>query len=148
MNNKKKMKIVGLLGIIILIVTIIVYIGYNNDNKDYFISLNYEELNKKLENKDNFILCVSRTTCSHCAQYKPKLKDIANEYKVELYYTDVDLYNEKDNKKFSNDYKITGTPTTLIFVDGKEVSVMSRIEGDVSKDKIITTLKKYDFIEK
>ena len=148
MNNRKKMKFVGFLGFIILIAVIIIYVGCTNKNKDYFIGLSYEELNKKIENKDNFILCVSSTTCSHCAEYKPKLKEIANKYKVEIYYTDVDLYNKEDNKSFSDSYKITGTPTTLIFIDGKEVSVMSRIEGDVSKDKVISTLNKYDFIKK
>lgn len=143
MKNKNKIRVLGIIGIIALVVVVIIYVAYTKDNKEYFISLNYEELNNKIENKDSFMLCVSSTTCSHCAQFKPKLKEIANDYKVELYYTDVDLYSEEDNKEFSDTYKITGTPTTLIFIDGKEVSVMSRIEGDVSKDKIINAITKY-----
>ena len=29
-------------------------------------------------------MIVSQTTCSHCASYKPKLEDIANEYKIKM----------------------------------------------------------------
>lgn len=148
MNNRKKMKFIVFCGLIILIIAVLILVIFSNNGKNYFVGLSYEELNKKIENKDDFVLCVSSTTCSHCAEYKPKLKEIANKYKVEIYYTDVDLYSKEDNKSFSDSYKITGTPTTLIFIDGKEVSVMSRIEGDVSKDKVISTLNKYDFIKK
>ena len=148
MKNKGKIRILGIIGIFVLVITIVFYIISSNNNKDYFVSLGYNELNKKIENKDSFMLCVSSTTCSHCAQFKPKLKEIANKYDVEIYYTDIDLYDENDSKEFSNTYNITGTPTTLVFIDGKETSVMSRIEGDVSEDKIISTLKKYEFMKK
>lgn len=148
MNNKKKIRLLGIIGIIVLIAVIVWYVIYNNNNREYFVSVDYKELNKKIENKDSFMLCVSSTTCSHCAEFKPKLKEIANKYKVELYYTDIDLYSDTDSKEFSSIYNVTGTPTTLIFIDGKETSVMNRIEGDVNKDKIINTLKKYNFIEK
>ena len=146
MNNLKKIKIIGIIGVILLIIMVFIYVKHSNDNKDYFVGISYKELNEKIENKDSFMLCVSSTTCSHCASYKPKLKEIANDKKVEIYYTDIDQYSDSDKEKFNKEYDVSGTPTTLIFVDGREVSVMSRIEGDVSKDKVINSLEKYNLM--
>jgi predicted bacteriocin transport accessory protein len=148
MNNKNKVRVILGIGIILLIVLFFVHFVSSKDDKEYFISLSYEELLEKLENKESFLLCVSSTTCSHCASFKPKLKEVAEDYEVEIYYTDINLYSEEDNENFRNTYKIDGTPTTLIFKDGKEESVMSRLEGDVSKSKVINVLDKYGFINK
>lgn len=148
MNNKNKIRLMAGIAFLALIILVGIYIKYSNDNKEYLVGIGYDEILDKIDKKENFVLCVSSTTCSHCAQFKPKLKEVANQYKVELYYTDVDKYSDEDKKEFDNVYNVSGTPTTLIFIDGKEVSVMSRIEGDVSKDKIINTLNKYEFIKK
>ena len=42
---------------------------------------NYNNI-KALENKENFILLLSQTTCTHCMDFKPKLKKVANKYKM------------------------------------------------------------------
>jgi predicted bacteriocin transport accessory protein len=148
MNNKNRIRLILGIGIILLIVLFVVYFSSTNKEKEYFIGLTYEEVLEKLENKETFVLCVSSTVCSHCMSYKPKLKEVAEEYEVNIYYTDIDLYSDEDKESFNNDYKIDGTPTTLIFIDGKEESIMNRIDGDVSKNKIINVLDKYGFIEK
>ena len=40
------------------------------------VELTYNELEKKLNNGDTFILVITQTRCSHCAQYKPVLKEV------------------------------------------------------------------------
>ena len=73
---------------------------------------------------------------------------MASEYKTNIYYTDIDTYSTSDKDAFDKEYSIDGTPTTLIFIDGKEESIMNRISGDVDKDTVINTMKKYNFIKK
>lgn len=147
MSNKNRIRLIGITGFILLIILFVIYFSYDN-NKEYFTDLSYSEVMEKIENKEDFVLCVSSTQCSHCAAYKPKLKEVAEEYKLDIYYTDIDLYSDKEQEDFEEEYLIDGTPITLFFMDGKEQSVMTRLDGDVSKDKIITKLKEYDFIEK
>lgn len=135
--------------VIIIIVFIGVGIGYllfnNNDN---LIELNYNELATKIDNKENFVVCISRTTCSHCNNYKPKLKKVANEYKINIYYTDIDKYTKTDLEKFNNLISFDGgTPVTIFIKNGEEKTTATRIEGDVSTDKIIDKLKKNGFID-
>ena len=38
------------------------------------------------QRKDDFVLVVSQSTCSHCAAYKPKLKNISRNYGIDIYF--------------------------------------------------------------
>lgn len=144
MKNKKK-------NIIICIILLIIgfSIGYfifilNNN----LIKLNYNEIIEKLDNKENFVLCISRTTCIHCNNYKPKLKKVANKYNIKIYYTDVDKFTKKELEDFSSKISFDGsTPVTIFIKDGEEKTTATRIEGDVSVNKIIDKLKKNSFIK-
>ena len=144
MKNKKK-------NIIICIILLIIgfSIGYSifilNNN---LIKLNYNEITEKLDNKESFILCISRTTCIHCNNYKPKLKKVANKYNIKIYYTNVDKYTKKELEDFSSRISFDGsTPGTIFIKNGEEKTTATRIEGDVSTDKIIDKLKKNGFID-
>lgn len=102
---------------------------------------------EKVNNKENFILCVSATYCSHCQDYKPKLKKVANDYNILIYYIDIDELNEDEYDKFKKEFSFDGgTPTTIFFKKGKETTTATRIEGNVSTEKIITKLKANGFI--
>lgn len=143
MKNKKNIII------IIIIIGLGIGLGYllfnNNDN---LIELNYNELESKIENKEDFVVCISRTTCSHCNNYKPKLRNVANKYKINIYYTDIDKYTKTDLEKFNNLISFDGgTPVTIFIKKGEEKTTATRIEGDVSTDKIIDKLKKNGFID-
>lgn len=143
MKNKKNIII------IIIVIGLGIGLGYllfnNNDN---LIELNYNELESKIENKEDFVVCISRTTCSHCNNYKPKLRNVANKYKINIYYTDIDKYTKTDFEKFNNLISFDGgTPVTIFIKKGEEKTTATRIEGDVSTDKIIDKLKKNGFID-
>lgn len=143
MKNKKNIII------IIIVIGLGIGLGYllfnNNDN---LIELNYNELESKIENKEDFVVCISRTTCSHCNNYKPKLRNVANKYKINIYYTDIDKYTKTDLEKFNNLISFDGgTPVTIFIKKGEEKTTATRIEGDVSTNKIIDKLKKNGFID-
>lgn len=146
MKNKKLIYYV-IFGIIVLLV--ILFFGYKLFfEKDKFISLNYNEIINKVNNKDSFVLCVSASDCIHCQDYKPKLKSIANKYNIDIFYTDVDTFSEENYERFKTEFSFDGsTPTTIFFNDGEEKTTATRIEGDVSTEKIINKLKKNSFIK-
>ena len=53
-------------------------------SKDHFKMIEYKELVNKIENKEDLIVLISQTTCSHCASYKPKLQEMANKHKIDI----------------------------------------------------------------
>ncbi len=144
MKKKKYLLIVSIL-IVILGIIIGYFIFSMNDN---LVKLNYDEIMEKMNNNESFVLCISRTTCSHCNVYKPKLRKVANKYDIKIYYTDVDKYSKNDLKDFNSKISFDGgTPTTLFIKNGEEKTTATRIEGDVSIEKIVDKLKKNGFID-
>lgn len=141
-----------LFGLIILIfICLIIILIFNKDNhakNGSLVKLSYQEVLDKVENEDDFILAVSQSTCSHCATYRPKLQEIAKDYGIDIFYIDYDTESTKNQDKFLKEFDLSGaTPTTLFIKNGKEVSILSRIEGDLSESKVIAQFKKMGFIE-
>ena len=145
MKLKKKIIILVVVSVIILISTLV---ADNVLSKSYFNEISYKEIIKKMDNKDNFVLCISQTTCSHCQSYKPKLNKVANKYQIEAYYIDVDLLTDEEKKELSKYVSISGgTPSTVFIKEGTEKTAANRINGDVSTDKIIRKLEQHGFIK-
>ncbi len=141
----KKTNNIILIGAIIITILIILFLAIGKSKEGNLLELNLNNLKEKMENKETFILCISKTTCSHCNDYKPKLKSVASEYNIDIYYIDVDKYDEEE---FSNLISFDGsTPTTIFIKNGDEETTSNRINGDVSKSKIIDKLKSNDFIK-
>lgn len=137
---------------VIAIVVLIVVIAFllinfiNTPKRGELVSINYKEIKEKIDNEESFILVVSQSTCSHCASYKPKLEQIANEYGFDIYYIDYD--KDSDKEKFLDYFSLDGsTPITLFFNEGKEKSLLNRLGGEISKEKAIEKFKKMGFIE-
>ena len=143
--KKKKYLLIASILIVILGIIIGYFLFSMNDN---LVRLSYDEIMEKIDNKESFILCISRTTCSHCNVYKPKLRKVANKYDIKIYYTDVDKYSKNDLKDFNSKISFDGgTPTTLFIKNGEEKTTATRIEGDVSIEKIVDKLKMNGFID-
>lgn len=134
--------------IAIICIIIIIFLAYSNQNKNKLIELNVDEVIEKIENKDTFVLCITQTTCQHCANYKPKLEKISKEYNIEIYYIDIDKYSDKKQQDFKNAVSFDGsTPVTAFIKEGKETTASNRIFGNSSYDKIIEKFKKNGFID-
>lgn len=111
------------------------------------VELTYKELEKKLDNEDTFILVITQTRCSHCAQYKPVLKEVLYEYGITAYEIDQEKLTDKELGKLKNVANISGTPTTVFIVDGEEINTSSRLRGAVTnKHTIIKRLKAQGYI--
>lgn len=141
---KKKIIIIVSICIIILIGALIVD---NHINNSYLKELNYKEVMEKLDNKENFILLVSQTTCSHCKEYKPVFKKILRKYKLTAYYMEYDLLSNDDKKEFVKHINFDSTPITAFITDGDEITTANRIVGAKSEEYIIAKLKSNGYIE-
>ena len=144
MSVKKKVIILVVICVLILSGGIIADLILG---KSYFNEIKYKEVIEKIENDESFILVISQTTCTHCASFKPKMASVARDYKLDVYYIDVDLLSEKENDKFKKYISFDGTPATVFIKNGEETSAATRINGDASIEKIKNKLKSNGFIK-
>lgn len=141
MKNKKNILIISILIVVALLAVIII------TKEKHLIKLEYNEIIEKIENKENFVLCLSATECVHCQSYKPKLKKIAKEYDIKIYYSDIDTFTDEEYENIKTKLSFDGsTPITIFFKDGEEKTTATRIEGNTQSEKIIAKLKKNGFI--
>lgn len=119
----------------------------NNDVDSHLVELNMSELQSKINNKETFILVISQTDCSHCAEYKPILKEVLAENNITAYEIDEKKLTKEENGQLKNIANISGTPTTVFIVDGEEKSTQSRLVGSANKTKIINRLKANGYIK-
>ena len=142
----KKNKIIYIIVLIILLLVISLLLLLNN--KSNLIKLSYTEVIEKIDNKETFILCITATDCIHCNEYKPKLKKISNKYDITIYYTDISTFTDDEYSNFKTQLSFDGsTPITIFIKDGTETTTATRIEGNVSYEKIISKLQKNGYIE-
>ena len=120
-----------------------------NDNEEgKIITLDYSELKEKIENKDSFILVVTRTDCSHCAVYLPRLQDVLKEYELTAYKIEVDEWSDEETNELKDICNVSATPTTIFIENGEEKNTSSRLVGSRDKDQIIQRFKAMGYIEK
>lgn len=110
-------------------------------------SLSYKEFKEKIKNEDTFFLVVIRDGCQHCEKFVPKVEEVVDEYNIIGYTLNYSDLSEDEDEEFYNQYVVDGTPTTIFFKDGKDISILQRLEGNVSKEKLIDKLKKNDYIK-
>ena len=143
--KKNKNLIIGLIIIIIIILGIILLTTSKKEGKLQEIS--YKEIKEKVNNNEDMILIVSRSTCSHCMEYKPKVEQIARKNNIIVYYIDYDNETKENEEKFLEEFNLDGsTPITLFIKEGKETSIFKRLEGDVEKDIIMERFEEMGFI--
>jgi len=146
--NKKKFLIGFIIFIFVCLVGIVLVSSINSPKDGNLIEVSYEEIVNKVDNEDSFVLVISQSTCSHCATYRPKLKNIARDYGIDIYYIDYDTENEEVQNEFLDEFNLSGaTPTTIFIKNGKEASLLNRLEGDLSESKVVEKFKKMGFIE-
>ena len=144
---KNRTKIIILVSVC-LVVLVVALFGDKILGKSYLNEIKYNKVIEMIENKEDFILVISKTDCVYCNEYKPKLERIAKEYKIEMYYIQVDLMDAVEREKLSEYINYDGTPETVFIRNGEEKTAASRINGNASIEKIRTKLKANGWINK
>ncbi|WP_099157319.1 thioredoxin domain-containing protein [Virgibacillus ndiopensis] len=94
-----------------------------------------DELEKKLDNKEDVVVYFFSPTCVHCQNTTPYLVPIADELGV-----DMKKFNLLEFENGWNTYGIEATPTLVYYEDGKEVD---RITGSQSEEMFRAFFNEY-----
>ncbi len=111
------------------------------------VVIEVDDLENMVNNKETFILVYSSDYCSHCIEYKPILKKVLNDYNLTAYEIKSDNIGNTDIETFKNIVDVTGTPTTMFFKDGKEISTSSRLKGSKTYDELVDFFTILGFID-
>ena len=132
---------------VILFIALLTIITGCTKNDSYLKNINIKELNEKLSNGEEFFFVVTQDGCSHCEAYVPVLEGVLNENKVIAYNFNLSKLSDSERTDFYSKFDFSGTPTTIFIKDGKELSIMQRIVGELSSDKIVQKLKNTGYIK-
>lgn len=116
-----------------------------NGNYNNLQEITLADLEYLINQKENFILLVSQTTCSYCIEYKPTLNSVLNSHNLKAYYIEKNLLTKDENTSFSQIIETPGTPTTAFFIKGVE-DQENRIVGNSGESVIEAHLKSAGFI--
>lgn len=96
------------------------------------------EVIKLLDKGETLVVYLGASTCSACLSFKPTVKEIIKNYKIKIYYVEINNDVSADLESLIAKYlvKAEWTPTTYIFKEGKLLDSQS---GALS----YTTLKKW-----
>lgn len=89
-----------------------------------FTEISYNEFLEKYNSSEQSLIYIGRSTCIHCANFIPVLKEAQTNYNYTTYYLDISKITEEQNTKirnlnnFLND-NFGGTPMVIITKNGK-----------------------------
>lgn len=136
---KKMFKLFLLVVPIIIMVTACKNGSYNE--------IDFDTFEKLIEKKENFVLVVGSSQCSHCAEYEVTMDEIINEYGLDIKYINVFNLTEKEKAKLdAKTHYNYATPTTVFFKDGK-LDNTSTIRGNQKKENVEKKLIKNGYIK-
>lgn len=115
-------------------------------NKTYD-EISYNELNRMIENKQDFILFIGSDTCSACNMYKKTLNNVIKEYGTDVKYIDLAKLSETEESSLISKFPIKGTPTTVFITDGEEKDTHNRLIGSAKKSKVTEKFKENGYIK-
>lgn len=131
--------------LLVLFLALMLFTGCGT-NKTYE-EISYENLNKMLESKEDFILFIGSNTCSACSVYKETLNGVIEEYGTDVKYIDLSKLSDKEESELFSKFPITGTPTTIFITKGEEEDSYNRIVGSAKKSKIVSKFKENGYIK-
>ena len=119
----------------LLIVGTLVYLGIKaifpapdllNNGKGDVVEVKASEVIAMIESKKDFVFVFSISTCINCTEYKPILKEVADELDIDIVVIEADLDKADEVNLLGSTYLITleGTPKTFFFKDGKVVGTL------------------------
>jgi len=147
--KKKNVLLIIFVLILILIFTLIVTstLKRKESKKDYITYITVNELQEKIRNKDDFVLVFTQEGCTHCASYHEVINSVVKEYNVKIYDINLTDVKDEDIADLNKIASISGTPTTLFYIDGQEQTTLNRINGSTSKTNLVSKLKKMRYIK-
>ena len=109
--------------------------------------LSYEEVMKKLNGGDEFVLIVESANCSHCVAYMPVATAFASDNSLPMYYVDISTFGNENGANFEKAVSYLkksngkwGTPTTMVQAGNTTVDY---IVGGTTNEELLKLYNKY-----
>lgn len=138
-----------LLGVLLILTVCLTGCNYAD-----YTEISFDEMNSKFEKNDTFVLVVGSSTCSACIQYKKTMQEIIKDYKVEVFFIDINNLDENQYNDMQAKYRqydetsgryVIPTPTTVFIINGSESSY-ERLVGTARYTVVVDKLKRLGFI--
>jgi len=140
--NKKIIVIVS--AIVVLVGGVFLYGSLTgNKSKGSLTEISAEECEKKIEQKETFIVFIGKSTCDHCKEYEKNLKDFMKENGLHMFKVVADS-KENSSGAFEKLYTtyfpdLVTVPVTYYIVDGV---VVDESVGKRNESQIILWIKR------
>lgn len=101
-----------------------------------------------VKSKNVIINVIASSTCPHCHNYNPIIESVASNYKIKLYFIEVDKLENEEYISYINSISIPGykgyVPYTFITYDGEVVSEnVGELDRNETDKLILDVLKQY-----
>lgn len=101
-----------------------------------------------VKSKNVIINVIASSTCPHCHNYNPIIESVASNYKIKLYFIEVDKLKNEEYISYINSINIPGykgyVPYTFITYDGEVVSEnVGELDRNETDKLILDVLKQY-----
>lgn len=131
--------------LICLLLSMLVGCTSNNDVSGNIIEVNPTTIMSKMDDKEDFFLLVTLSTCPICAEYQKVIDELVLNYQVDVYHIVIDKY-EGEYDQLSDEYlnNLTDAPDTFFIVNGE---IVKEKVGFVQYRDLTALLKEYDFVK-
>ncbi|MFA7688984.1 MAG: thioredoxin family protein [Bacilli bacterium] len=154
-NNFFRKNLAPIISIIAIVLATIILVLFTDNKEDvvkdtskYLKDINYNNLVKLFDKKEDFILYVGSKNCSACERFTPNFIEVLEENKVNVYYLDLSMIKNDEYSTLQDYISISATPTVAFITEGEEESVNNRIiSGAVSTTYIYDKLKVNGYIK-
>ena len=110
--------------------------------------ISYDDYNELISEKEDNVIVIAQTGCSHCENAKPALNSLAKEYDIEINWFNISDLSEDERNEFRKSLDILnsdfGTPLIMVVNDKK---VVSSTQGFEDKEQMVTFLKNNKIIK-
>lgn len=100
--------------------------------------LTYDQYECLYDSKEPFVMILTQSTCSYCAQFLPVVNEYAGENNLPVYFLEIDTLDSDDlqsvfsSLSYFSDNSDWGTPLTLAIKDKEVITELSGYTNDTS----------------
>lgn len=122
--------------------------GCGTKEESNLVELTFDELTKKVENKEDFILVIESDQCSACTIYMPTMEKVVKNYNVKVNYINIRVLTDEQSAKLATYVYTNSTPLTVYFKEGVASDTHNRIVGAANYDAVVESFTKNGYIGK
>jgi len=103
-----------------------------------FTTLDVNDVLKKIDEKDSFLLYTGRVTCEWCRKLVPTLADIVQTHQIEVFYLDSEDSQINDElKQFRETYAIPTVPSIIRFSEDGYYHIEHNVETEEFNENVL-----------